>query len=128
MADTMTQSPYWAWQDGDMSPMEALRALCVELGEVESEIEPLETERGTLRSQISEVLTKIDGEKAEIKGFGVVRLTQASVTKGYDKAKIQALINELIADYPDIAARLVACETQSMRAGGLRIEREKAAR
>ena len=45
--------------------------------------------------------------------------------KGFDKAKIQALINELIEAYPDIAARLVACETKSARAGGLRIEREK---
>lgn len=119
------RNTYWAWQEGDLTPTEALRALCMDLGELESELEPLETERGTLRSQISEVLTQIDGEKAEIKGFGVVRLTQASITKGYDKAKVQALINELIEDYPDIAARLVACETQTMRSGGLRIEREK---
>lgn len=122
------QSPYWAWQEGDLTAMEALRALCMTLGEVESELEPFEAERGTLRSQISEIVAAVPGEKAEIKGFGVVRLTQASVTKGFDKEKIQALINELVEDYPDIAARLVACETKSMRAGSLRIEREKAAR
>ena len=125
-ATLFVESPmYTAWQDGDATPMEALRNLCMDLGEIESELDPLTAQRETVRNQISEVLARVDGEKAEIKGFGVVRLTQASITKGYDKAKIQALINALIEDYPDIAARLVACETQTMRAGGLRIEREK---
>jgi hypothetical protein len=123
-----TRDTYQAWQDGYATPLEALRALCMDLGEVESELDPLTAQRETLRNQISEVLARIDGEKAEVKGFGTLRLTQASITKGYDKAKIQALINELVEDYPEIAARLVACETQTMRSGGLRIEREKAAR
>jgi hypothetical protein len=113
------------WQEGLATDVQALRALCSDLGEVESELVPLQEQREQLRAQIGEVVAHLGGD-AEIAGFGRLTITSASVTYGYDKRRLDALIVELAADYPEVVARLAACRTQSMRAGGLRIEREKA--
>lgn len=118
------QNVYAAYLDGDATPYEALRSLCMDLGEVESELKPLEQQRDVLRERISGLVDKLGG-KAEVAGFGKLQITSPSITTGFDKAQLTALIDELIADYPDIAQRLVACKTKSARAGGLRIEREK---
>jgi hypothetical protein len=116
--------PYLQWAEGFLTPHQALRALCSELGEVESEIEPLTKQREALRGRIAEIVSRQDGP-VEIKGFGVVRITAPGVTKGYDKEAVKALILEWADDFPEFAERLSACEKQTMRAGGLRIEREK---
>jgi hypothetical protein len=116
--------PYLQWSDGFMTSHQALRALCMELGELESELEPLTSQREALRARIGDIVGREDGP-VEIRGFGVVRITAPSVTKGYDKAAIKALIDELAEDHPAIAEKLAGCETKSMRAGGLRIERER---
>lgn len=128
MTTLVRQNIYGAWLDGDATVTEALRALCNDYEELDDTYKQFEGMREQTRQQISHVVSKMDGEQAEVEGFGVLRITPPSVVKGYDKAKIQELINDLIADHPDIAARLAACETKTMRAGGLRIEREKAAR
>jgi len=127
MTAQVRQNIYGAWLDGDVTAMEALRSLCSDYEEIEASYKDFESLRNVTRDQLSNVLEKLDG-KAEVKGFGKLSLTAPTVTEGYDKAKIRELIMELIADYPDIAARLSACATKSMRAGGLRIEREKTAR
>lgn len=124
MTVMVRQNVYAAWLDGDVSPMEALRSLCADYEEIETSYKDFERIREATRDQISHVLTKLDG-KAEIAGFGKLTLSDPVIVKGFDKAKIQALINELVEEYPAIAARLVACETKSARAGSLRIEREK---
>ncbi len=121
------QNIYSAYLDGDVGPMEALRSLCSDYEEVEQSYRDFDGVRNQLREQISTVLLKLDG-KATVPGFGKLALTEPVITKGFDKALIQALINELVEEYPDIAARIVACGTKSARAGGLRIERERGAR
>lgn len=114
---------YDEWQDGDVTDLQAIRALCMELGEVESELSPLQKQRETLRARISTIVERVGA--IEIDGFGRLLITDPTIVKAFDKAKIQTLISELVEDYPDIAARLMACETKSQRIGGLRIEREK---
>ena len=125
MTILVRQNMYGAFLDGDVTAMEALRALCNDYEEIEQSYKDFEGIRTATRDQIANVLVKLDG-KAEVAGFGTLTLAAPVVVKGYDKAKIQTLINELVETHPDIAARLVACETRTMRAGGLRIEREKA--
>jgi hypothetical protein len=116
------------WQDGQITNTAALRALASDLAEVESQIAallaPLEAERLLLRDQISQVLAKMD-EIVTIPGFGKVEITRAGVVKGYDRKQLDALIVELSAEFPALAARIAACRTLSERAGGLRITREK---
>ncbi len=121
------QNIYAAYLDGDVSAMEALRSLCSDYEEVEQSYRDFDGVRNQLREQISTVLLKLDG-KATVPGFGKLALTEPVITKGFDKVLIQALINELVEEYPDIAARIVACGTKSARTGGLRIERERGAR
>lgn len=127
MTAHVRQNTYAAWIDGDVTAMEALRSLCADYEEIEASYKDYEKLRETVRDQMSRVVEKLDG-KAEVKGFGKLTLTAPTITEGYDKAQIRAIILDLIADYPDIAGRLAACATKSMRAGGLRIEREKTAR
>jgi hypothetical protein len=106
--------------------MEALRSLCSDYEELEAAYKDYERLREGAREQISNVLSRI-GDKVEIKGFGVLTLTAPSIVTGYDKQKVAALVNELIDEGEStIAERLTACRTKTARAGGLRIEREKA--
>lgn len=127
MTAQVRQNTYAAWLDGDATAMEALRSLCSDYEEIEASYKDYEALRNTVRDQLSQVVEKLDG-KVVLKGFGTLTLSPPSITEGYDKAQIRAIILDLVADYPDIAARLAACSTKSMRAGGLRIEREKTAR
>ena len=124
MTAQVRQNVYAAWLDGDVTAMEALRSLCADYEEIEQSYKDFEGLRNQTRDQLSQVVEKLDG-KVELKGFGVLTITNAVVTEGYDKAKIRDLIMDLVADHPDIAARLAACSTKTARAGGLRIEREK---
>lgn len=120
------QNTYAAWLDGDATAMEALRALCGDYEEVEQSYKDFAQIRDGLRDQISQVVDKLGG-KVELRGFGTLMVTSPTVSEGYDKTAIRALIMDLVTDYPDIAARIAACATKSARAGGLRIEREKIA-
>lgn len=122
----MKPNTYAAWLDGDATAYEALRSLCDDLEEIEQSYKSFEKIRQVTRDQISTVMLKL-GDKVEVKGFGTVLLTAPSIVTGYDKAKIKALIQEWSNDFPEFAEALAACETKTSRAGGLRIERSKAA-
>ena len=82
--------PYLKWADGFLTDHQALRELCMSLGELERELEPLSKEREALRTRIADIVARQDGP-VEIRGFGVVRITAPSVTKGYDKDAVKAL-------------------------------------
>jgi hypothetical protein len=114
------------YTDTHLTPMQALRSLCSDLAEVESEIAPLERQRQDLRNQISEMLTRVDGEQATIKGFGTVRLMSASVVDKWDGKALAALAYQYEdAGQPEIARAIRECKEKTMRAGGLRVERGK---
>lgn len=112
------------WQDGRLTDDQALRALASDLGEVESQLAPIEAEKAALRDQISRVVERIGGV-AQIAGFGKLEITAASVVVSYDKRQIEDLLIDLTTTHPEIAARLAACRTRGSRAGSLRITREK---
>lgn len=112
------------WRDGLVPDADACRALCRELGEVESQLAPLEAERAALREQISYILDKLGG-KASVPGFGSLELTAPAVVRSYDKKRLDALLVELAIEAPEIVARLAQCRTESARAGALRITRER---
>lgn len=124
MTVLVRQNTYGAWLDGDVSAMEALQALCNDYEELDDTYKQFEKLREMTRDHMGNVLVKLDG-KAEIKGFGTLTISAPVVVESFDKAKVQALINDLVIEHPDIAARLLACKTKSSRAGGLRIERER---
>ena len=114
------------YAEGTITATQAIRALCRDLGEVESQIAPLENERAGLRAAISEVLARMDGERADVPGFGVVKLTAPAVVERWDGDRVAALREYLVATGQDaLVDALDGCRVQSMRAGALRIEREK---
>jgi hypothetical protein len=128
MTAQVRQNIYAAWLDGDVTAMEALRSLCADYEELDATYKDFEGLREQTREQISNVLARY-GDKAEIKGFGVLTLTAPSTVISFDKQKMAALMNELVDEGEEpIADRIAACRTKSARSGGLRIEREKAPR
>lgn len=116
---------YDQWRDGAMSDEQAARALAIDLGEVESELAPLNGQRETLRNELSHIVGKL-GDKHVIPGFGRLENTAPSVVYAFDKEGINRIIKDLIAEgLHGWAERLQACEKKSSRAGSLRITREK---
>jgi hypothetical protein len=121
---TKTADIYAAYVEGYATPLEALRLLCADYDELDQTYHDFEQHRDHLRTQISDVVDRLGG-KVEVAGFGTLAITAPSITTGYDKVQIKALLADLAESHPDIADRLAACATKSMRSGGLRIERTK---
>lgn len=111
------------WQDGDVTDLEALRALWSDLREVESSIAPLEAERQTLRERIGLIVARTG--PVQLAGFGKAQITNPSVSAGYDTKKLDSVLAELAQSYPHAASLVAACRKETARAGGLRIETEK---
>lgn len=118
-------SLYRDWEDGNVSDEIMFRALCSDVGEVTSQMAPLERELAGLKDQLSRVVDHMGG-KAELAGFGKVQITSPSKTVAYDKAQLDKLVEDLVLmGEGQIAQRILATKKESARAGGLRIEREK---
>ncbi len=126
MHGQVRQNIYGAWLDGDVTAMEALRSLCDDYEELDKAYKDFEGMREQTREQIGNVLVRV-GDKVEIKGFGRLSMTAPGVMVRYDKALLDALIYNLRdVGHDDIADQISGCRIESMKAGGLRIEREKA--
>lgn len=115
------------WENGDLTDLEALRVLCSDLGEVESSIEPLARERDAIRDVLSRIVSRLDGQKAEVKGFGALAITGGGETVSYDAKACDALVAKLAANgYAGIAEELAQARRTSRRSSSLRITRERA--
>lgn len=113
------------WRSGQLGAQQAIGMLASELGEVESELTPLEKERSKLRDHLSYIVSLVGTTK--IPDFGQIQLTDPCVIKRYDRAALDSLIGRLIEDgYGPIAQQIAQCRREDMRAGSLRITREKA--
>lgn len=113
------------WDSGELTDVQAVRALAMELGEVESELAPLEAQRARLRDELSRVVAHMGG-KAEVPGFGALAMTAPSITNSYDAKRLDELVLSLIAEgQHDYAEAIANCRKQTQRAGSLRIVREK---
>lgn len=83
--------------DGAISDFEALRALAMQLGEVEDDYQTLAKEREHLREQIGQIVARQTGQKAEVKGFGQMAITGGGETVSYDAKALDNLMAELMA-------------------------------
>jgi hypothetical protein len=108
------------WRAGVISDREALRRLLSDLGEVESQIAPLEAERAELRAQISEVLAELGG-RAEADGYRLT-ITSPSVVPRYDAKELDQLVLRLRQQgHTEIADQILTARKESARSGQLRI-------
>jgi hypothetical protein len=138
------------WQDGEITDQQIFRELAVDLGEVTSELEPLQKEEKLLRERLGIVVDRMGG-KAELKGFGRVLLTSASKSVSFDTDKLHDLVKRYERPYTEIVfddsqdafyipgyydgfeagvalmiEEILLCQKETHRSGSLRIEREKA--
>lgn len=118
-------SAFAEWDAGTITDTQALHALAMELGEVESELAPLEAQRQRLRDELSRVVAHMGG-KAEVAGFGQLTMTAPSVSRSYDAKGLDELCLQLIQDgYGPIAEQIARYCRESARTGSLRIVRER---
>lgn len=109
--------------------MSELRSLCMELGEVESEIDiamaSLKKQRDLLREKISIIVASYD-ETVKIPGFGTLRITKPSSSTKYDPDMVEQVIKAL-QDKGEIfmAQALIDCRENSVRSGSLMIVKER---
>jgi chromosome segregation ATPase len=122
----MVMSAFEQWEQGDLEDVAALRALCNDLGEIESELQPLEAQRKQMREQIERITRRLDGQRAEIKGFGLVAVTSGGTRVTWDGKALDSLLAKLAANgYPQIAEELAAARRETATAATLRITRAK---
>lgn len=111
------------WKEGDIGPHAALRALCNQLGEVQSDLDGLQEEREHLRGQISEIVNSLGG-KTEVAGFGELRITEPARTTSYDRKSLDELVMRLVqTGQGEVAEAITGCRKESARAGSLQIRR-----
>jgi hypothetical protein len=116
------------YEQGNISALQALRALCSEYGENASELEPLETQQKELRKAIEHIVQR-EGTQ-EIRGFGKLSMVQPTTLAKWNGQALDALVLELMQSSEpinpfEVAAKIAACKSESTKSGFLRIEREK---
>src|SRR5690348_3643152 len=106
------------WEQGDVTDQDALRALVMDLGELEDELTPLERDRKTLRSRIERIVLHAGG-KAQVAGFGQLVVLDAVQVASYDARALDALVADLILTQPEMAARIAGTRKEPPRAARL---------
>ncbi len=107
-----------------MTTEQRIYALCQELGEVESQLAPLQAERERVRAELS-VLIEQTGGKSTVAGFGRLEVSRASFHVSYDRKQLEAVILKLIdAGHYHVADAIRSCKKESARPGTLRILRD----
>lgn len=125
MTAQVRQNIYGAWLDGDVTAMEALNSLMDDYSELDQTYKDFDGLRDQTRNQISEVMQRI-ADRVTVKGY-VLTMMAPQIVEGFDKKALTELITELAFEGDtETAQRIAACRTKTARAGGLRIEREKA--
>lgn len=111
------------WREGLLGPHEALRSLCSDLAEIDSELQPLTQEREAYRAALSEIVFQLGG-KADVAGFGELRITEPAKTASYDRKALDELVLQLVqAGMTDVASAITNCRKESARTGSLQIRR-----
>jgi hypothetical protein len=112
--------------DGLLTPTAAARSLLLDLGEVESEIRPLEGQRSQLRDALATVLVRCEGRKHTVEGVATARLSEPTVVKRWNGERLGRLCAWLRdTEREEIAEMIEACCELTPRAGGLRVEPER---
>ena len=102
------------------------RALLSDLAEVESELKPLERQREHLRQRLADILEELDEGAVTLPGYGSARLVEAAVVPRWDAEALGRLCAYLEDRGDDALAEMIrACRVETIRAGGLRVERER---
>lgn len=119
MQDTIRQ-----WEAGELTDVQALHALASDLGEIDSELAPLEQAKKAARNAIEAIVMRLGG-KAAAAGYEM-QVTQGSTRVSFDTRKCEALLAKLIANgLLDAAEDLAAARVESHVSGSLRITKER---
>lgn len=119
-----TDGMYRAWQLQEVSSAAALAAFTDAYARLDDQITALEQQRDALRVPISEIVAHIGGT-VTVPDFGHVSITAPAVSSAYNKADLDALVAELDAVQPEIAKEIRGCLRTTMKAGSLRISRQR---
>ncbi len=101
----------------------ALREACSDYARLDDELTALSSQREQQRVHISELVALTGAQK--FSGFGRVELTTPAVITSFDQKMLDALLEELEAAGDPLAIRMWTARRQTMRAGSLKISRER---
>lgn len=118
----MTKNVYNDFEMGDLQPHQITAHLLNELGEIASEIAPLEAEERKIREQLSHVVVR---HGTQVVGDTRVLITSPSVSYSYDTKKLDEYLLSIAADYPEIVAAISRYRKFTERSGSLQIRKEK---
>lgn len=111
----------------DLEPGARARSLLCDLAEVESELRPLERQKAAIRDALAVALEGCEGRRYTLPGYGVAKLAEPAVVRQWSTerlARLCAWLRETERD--EIAEMIESCREETTRAGGLRIEPDRA--
>ncbi len=112
------------WQDGEMSSEVALEMLCHSLDAVQNELAPLQGLEKQTRDQLSQIVERGFEGKAQVQGFGSLKITEPVQLISYDRKELDELVIELVGQgQSELAQRIQSFRRESSRIGSLRIDR-----
>ena len=124
----MNSDTLWdAYEDGNATPREALRALSAELLQVLGRKAQVAQDEALLRERISLAVAFVDAQTLVINDL-TIELRGPSVRHTYDPKRIGALAQRLVDEGNPVAAEIQACRVPQAVAGGLVITPTKAAK
>lgn len=113
------------WEEGTITDVEALRALCGELARVELDLKPLTAQREAIRAGLERIVARLDG-RASVPAFGTLAITGGGTRVSWDTRGLDTLIAKLARNgLADLAEELAATRRESPVAASLRITRER---
>jgi hypothetical protein len=122
----MTTPTIASYLEGDTTPTQAARALLLDLGEIESDLKPLEAQRKETREALAAALEQCDGRRYTIPGFATARLAEPAAVKRWNESRLARLCAWLReTDREEVAEMIENCREDTFRAGGLRVDPDR---
>jgi hypothetical protein len=121
---------YHLWHTGDLTALQAARAIWSDLREIQSELAPLQAQERALRAYLDDIAARNDG-KLIVPEFGTLTHLQPTTIASYTRERMDALVAQLAADSAALISKaevvqlITACRKESTREGYLRIDQNQ---
>lgn len=120
-----TQPHFEQWQNGEIPPEKLLSMLCQQFAYLDDISKQIDERNKILREQFSQIVAYLGGN-IEIPQFGKLSFTEPQLSVSFDRKGLEKFMADLEAnDNIEMAQAIAAYRTESLREGGLRINRNR---
>lgn len=111
------------YEDGELTPHQALRTLLSDLAETQDELKALERERDAIRAQIQQIVER--NGAFHIEGLGKASVIPGGTRESYNPKEMATVVARLVKEGQlEIAERIMKCQKYTEVKASLRIELE----